>query len=72
MPRAFITVDETSPNLPMPELNINGCVFRMSERELQCPVEEAQWALGIIAGTRSRHWRTLGQFYYSGDKDENP
>lgn len=59
MSRAFITVDETSPNLPIPELNINGQVFKMSERELKALVEEAQWALGCIQGIRIGHWQNL-------------
>jgi len=63
MPRAFITVDETDPNFPVPELNINGCIFKMSERELRMLMEEGQWALGAISGVRMAHWTNLVKKY---------
>lgn len=62
MSRAFITVDETCPNIPVPELHVNGGTLRMSEREFTQLVEEAQWALGCIAGVRRSYWATLGKY----------
>lgn len=65
MIRAFITLDETNPNLPVPDLHVNGHVFLMSEQELHRLVEDAQWALGAIVGTRAVHWGNLADKYRS-------
>ena len=62
MSRAFIMLDETNLNQPTPELSINGHVFKMSERELQALIEEAQWAMGAISGIRATYWSTLGKY----------
>lgn len=61
MTRAFIVVDET--NYAVPELHINGQIFRMSEQELIALVEEAKWALGHISGKRLGTWQTLATKY---------
>ena len=63
MSRAFITVDESVFNSPIPELNINGQVFRMSERELNLLAEEIKWAQGCITAVRAMHWKTLANKY---------
>ena len=63
MSRAFIVVDETRPNAPVPELHANGGVLRMSERELIALIEDAQYALGHISGVRQAHRANLGKLY---------
>jgi len=48
MSRVFITIDETNFNYPTPELNVNGQLFRMSEKELNLLAEEIKWAQGAM------------------------
>lgn len=62
MSRVFITIDETNFNYPTPELNVNGQLFRMSEKELNLLAEEIKWVQRAISAIRAAHWKNLGKY----------
>jgi len=65
MSRIFISLDETDPAKPTPCVHIHGCeyVMRLTERELHVLIEEAQWILGHMSGSRRERWANLANKY---------
>ena len=59
MGRAYITVDETNPNLPTARLHVGDQVLTLSEIDLAELQEGCSWALGSMGQLRARYWQSL-------------